>query len=109
MRFHSDEYIKYLKETGHISRELHWHFNSSFKEQEGVGSIDCPLFEGVLDYSKLCAGGSMQSAIKINKGEFDTTINWSGGHHHAKKASCAGFCYINDIVLAILELLRRHK
>ena len=51
----------------------------------------------------------MQSAIKINKGEFDTTINWSGGHHHAKKASCAGFCYINDIVLAILELLRRHK
>jgi len=28
--------------------------------------------------------------------------------HHAKKAECSGFCYTNDIVLAILELLRYH-
>ena len=26
--------------------------------------------------------------------------------HHAKKAEASGFCYINDIVLAILELLK---
>lgn len=29
-----------------------------------------------------------------------------GGMHHAKKAEASGFCYINDIVLAILELLK---
>jgi len=29
-------------------------------------------------------------------------INWSGGLHHAKKSEASGFCYINDIVLAIL-------
>ncbi len=28
--------------------------------------------------------------------------------HHAKKAEASGFCYINDIVLAILELLKEH-
>ena len=28
--------------------------------------------------------------------------------HHAKKAEASGFCYMNDIVLAILELLRVH-
>jgi hypothetical protein len=28
--------------------------------------------------------------------------------HHAKKAEASGFCYINDIVLAILELLKTH-
>lgn len=28
--------------------------------------------------------------------------------HHAKKAEASGFCYINDIVLAILELLKVH-
>jgi len=33
-------------------------------------------------------------------------INWSGGFHHAKKSECNGFCYVNDIVLAILELLK---
>ena len=29
--------------------------------------------------------------------------------HHAKKAEASGFCYINDIVLAILELLKVHQ
>ena len=29
--------------------------------------------------------------------------------HHAKKAEASGFCYINDIVLAILELLKTHR
>jgi hypothetical protein len=28
------------------------------------------------------------------------------GLHHAKKSEAAGFCYVNDIVLAILELLK---
>lgn len=31
-------------------------------------------------------------------------INWQGGRHHAKKAKCAGFCYINDAVLCIQRL-----
>jgi acetoin utilization deacetylase AcuC-like enzyme len=26
--------------------------------------------------------------------------------HHAKKREASGFCYVNDIVLAVLELLR---
>ena len=38
----------------------------------------------------------------------DIVINWSGGLHHAKKAEASGFCYINDIVVAILELLKYH-
>lgn len=32
-----------------------------------------------------------------------------GGMHHAKKAEASGFCYINDIVLAVLELLKTHQ
>lgn len=39
-------------------------------------------------------------------GSTDIAINWTGGLHHAKKAEASGFCYVNDIVLAILELLR---
>lgn len=45
-------------------------------------------------------------AIKLNHGLCDVAINWSGGLHHAKKAESSGFCYVNDIVLAILELLK---
>ena len=33
----------------------------------------------------------------------------AGGLHHAKKSEASGFCYVNDIVLAILELLKYHQ
>ncbi|KAI9520765.1 hypothetical protein NQZ68_013170 [Dissostichus eleginoides] len=39
----------------------------------------------------------------------DIAINWAGGLHHAKKSEASGFCYVNDIVLAILELLKYHQ
>ena len=42
----------------------------------------------------------------MNKKTSDIAINWTGGLHHAKKSEASGFCYINDIVLAILELLK---
>jgi histone deacetylase 1/2 len=29
--------------------------------------------------------------------------------HHAKKSEASGFCYVNDCVLAILELLKHHQ
>lgn len=45
-------------------------------------------------------------AVKLNKQATDIAINWGGGLHHAKKSEASGFCYVNDIVLAILELLK---
>jgi histone deacetylase 1/2 len=42
----------------------------------------------------------------LNRGLCDIAINWAGGLHHAKKSEASGFCYVNDIVLGILELLR---
>lgn len=46
------------------------------------------------------------AAQRLANGTSDIAINWAGGLHHAKKREASGFCYINDIVLAILELLR---
>lgn len=45
-------------------------------------------------------------AVKLNKQATDIALNWGGGLHHAKKSEASGFCYVNDIVLAILELLK---
>ena len=50
----------------------------------------------------LAAGG----AARLNDHLSDIVINWAGGLHHAKKAEASGFCYVNDCVLAILELLK---
>jgi acetoin utilization deacetylase AcuC-like enzyme len=67
---------------------------------------DCPIFDGLLDFCKLYSGASIRAANHIMTGQADIAVNWSGGLHHAKKWQASGFCYINDIVLAIIELLR---
>ncbi|KAG9584152.1 histone deacetylase, partial [Aureobasidium melanogenum] len=51
----------------------------------------------------------MEAVSALTNNQSDIAINWSGGLHHAHKSEASGFCYINDIVLAILELLKCHQ
>ncbi len=44
--------------------------------------------------------------MKLNNDSCDIAVNWAGGLHHAKKGKASGFCYVNDIVIGILELLK---
>jgi histone deacetylase 1/2 len=60
----------------------------------------------MFEFCSISAGGSIGAGRSINEGISDIAINWSGGLHHAKKGEASGFCYINDIVLCILELLK---
>lgn len=48
------------------------------------------------------------AAHRLNSGLCDIAINWAGGLHHARKCEASGFCYVNDLVLGILELLKYH-
>ncbi|KAF9229565.1 histone deacetylase complex catalytic component RPD3 [Gyrodon lividus] len=102
-QFHSDEYVDFL------SRITPSNMNSYIKEQHkyNVGD-DCPVFDGLFDYCSISAGGSMEGAARLSRDKCDIAINWAGGLHHAKKSEASGFCYVNDIVLGILELLRYH-
>ncbi|CAI8611503.1 unnamed protein product [Vicia faba] len=70
---------------------------------------DCPVFDGLYSFCQTYAGGSVGGAVKLNHGQCDIAVNWAGGLHHAKKCEASGFCYVNDIVLAILELLKNHE
>ncbi|KRZ58092.1 Histone deacetylase 1, partial [Trichinella nativa] len=69
---------------------------------------DCPNFTGLFDYCQLIAGGSLAAARSLNNGLCDVAINWGGGLHHAKWNRAYGFCYVNDPVLAIVELLKHN-
>jgi acetoin utilization deacetylase AcuC-like enzyme len=46
---------------------------------------DCPVFDGIYDFCKIYSGASLDGARKLNSGQSDIAINWSGGLHHAKK------------------------
>lgn len=120
-RFHSDEYVKFIqnirpdnivdynKQMQRCKTEVtsHRSLNFSFflSVLVNVGE-DCPVFEGLYEFCQISAGGSLAGAVKLNRKQTDIAINWAGGLHHAKKSEASGFCYINDIVLAILELLK---
>ncbi|RPD81729.1 histone deacetylase [Lentinus tigrinus ALCF2SS1-7] len=102
-QFHSDEYVEFLNKITPSN------MNSFIKEQHkyNVGD-DCPVFDGLFDYCAISAGGSMEGAARLSRDKCDIAVNWAGGLHHAKKSEASGFCYVNDIVLGILELLRYH-
>eukprot|EP00850_Spirogloea_muscicola_P019369 SM000189S04086 [mRNA] locus=s189:244964:248735:+ [translate_table: standard] len=95
---------------------------------------DCPVFDNLFEFCRIYAGGTIgipeaeahwnteilggtwlldgvgiaDAARRLNHGLSDIAINWAGGLHHAKKCEASGFCYINDLVLGILELLKYH-
>jgi histone deacetylase HOS2 len=105
--FHSSDYIDFLGTVlpEPVPRDVE---NANPDLRFNLGGSDCPLFEGLYDYCSMSAGGSLDAARKLCSKQSDIAIAWGGGLHHAKKAEASGFCYINDIVIAIVELLRFH-
>ncbi|EAT92003.2 histone deacetylase [Parastagonospora nodorum] len=100
-QFHTDEYIEFLHKVTPDNMD------NFTKEQSkyNVGD-DCPVFDGLFEFCGISAGGTMEGAARLNRGKCDVAVNWAGGLHHAKKSEASGFCYVNDIVLGIIELLR---
>jgi len=103
-RFHSEEYIEFLQRVNPANIQS---FNKSLTHYN-VGAADCPVFDGLYEFCTRYTGASLEAAEKLNSETADIAINWSGGLHHAKKFEASGFCYVNDIVVAILELLKYH-
>ncbi|KAK2961274.1 putative Histone deacetylase 1 [Blattamonas nauphoetae] len=101
--YHSEDYVDFLRT---VTPENAAHYKTHLT-RFNIGT-DCPVFDGVFRYCQISAGGSVAGAVKLNQGDADIAINWSGGLHHAKKSEASGFCYVNDIVLGILELLKHH-
>ncbi|WOL11743.1 histone deacetylase 6 [Canna indica] len=114
-RFHSEEYIKFLSSVTPTAAEAYYSnpsppSNALSRNLKRFKLMDdCPVFDGLFEFCQASAGGSIGAALKINHGHADIAINWAGGLHHAKKQNASGFCYVNDIVLGILELLKHHR
>ncbi|RDB26247.1 Histone deacetylase phd1 [Hypsizygus marmoreus] len=101
--YHDHDYIDFLSKVTPGNQ-------AQMKQQiEAFNCVeDCPIFADIFEFCRMSAGGSLAAARKLCAGTTDIAINWSGGLHHAKRGEASGFCYVNDIVLAVLELLRYH-
>jgi len=98
--FHDEHYVELLKEAsmGKVSLEM---------LSYGLGTEDNPILPGIFEWSLMTAGGTSLGADCIARGETETAFNLLGGFHHAGKSRAEGFCYVNDIALAGLDLLNR--
>lgn len=125
LRFHSEEYVEFLQRV--TPQNIQAVGYTKYLSHFSVGD-DCPVFDGLFDFCAMYTGASLEGAQKLNHNHSDICINWSGGLHHAKKFEASGertqissslsrllflfnfvgFCYVNDIVIGILELLKYH-
>eukprot|EP00825_Cyclidium_porcatum_P024013 TRINITY_DN26573_c0_g1_i1.p1 TRINITY_DN26573_c0_g1~~TRINITY_DN26573_c0_g1_i1.p1 ORF type:complete len:444 (+),score=63.19 TRINITY_DN26573_c0_g1_i1:191-1522(+) len=102
--FHSDEYIDILKVVTPSNKKQYE--DQLYKYNFGE---DCPIMERLYDFCLTYTSGSISAASLIRDKKVQYGINWSGGLHHAKQNEASGFCYTNDCVLAILELLKTYQ
>nr|QVX32610.1 HDAC8 [Platynereis dumerilii] len=101
--FHSSEYIDCLQKLSDEDDDEKW-----MEEAETFGlTYDCPAYPGIFDTASYITGASVKAAQALSHNYADVAINWTGGWHHAKRDEAAGFCYINDIVVAILILRQK--
>jgi len=100
--FHSSDYLQYL-----VEREKQCDIDDGDDNENdklyGFG-YDCPLKQGIFKYCQNVAGGSISAAELLCERKCLVAIHWLGGWHHAKRSQAAGYCYVNDCVLAILRL-----
>ena len=101
-KFHSARYLHALK----TAAKGRWAVGAL---DMGIGTGDCPVFDGLYEYAVLATGATLIAAKLILSGAADVAFNPSGGFHHAGPERASGFCYINDVALACIVLAEQGK
>ncbi len=92
LRVHASDYVNHVKE---LSKTGGWL------------SSDTPAPKGIFEVASLATGGSILAGEKLFEG-YTLSVNPLGGFHHASKAHSSGFCFFNDIAVAIEYLRKKH-
>ncbi len=93
LTFHDPSFVETL--------ELFGNTGSAFSARFGLDTPECPVFQDVHKYASLPVGGVVDATVGVSEGKFKNAISYIGGFHHAMESKAAGFCYLNDTVIAI--------
>lgn len=97
-RFHTPPYLDALQAAAagmSATPEVRARYN--------LGTMECPLFDGLMQRARASVGGSILAAELALEGV--VAFHPGGGTHHGRPDRASGFCYLNDPVFAILTLL----
>lgn len=97
--FHEQDYLILLEEAskGKVRVEMLAH---------GLGTSDNPILPGIYQWSLLAAGATLKGMNSLLSREATVAFNPVGGFHHAMPGNAEGFCYLNDIAVAIHHALK---
>ena len=86
---HTQEYLADLRSGVHTAR---------------TAPSELPISKQIVDASFLAAGGTVLAAHEaLERGR---AINLTGGFHHAFADQAEGFCYVNDLAVAVRVLMK---
>jgi len=100
--FHTKDYLRALIEAGRGKASLEM-------LGYGLGTEDNPILHGIYEWAAMTVGGTILGMEKILNGDLDYAFNLFGGFHHAAADHAEGFCYLNDIVVAIRAALQKDE
>lgn len=73
-------------------------------ENEKILDLDTPNIKGIYSYALLSAGGAINAMELALGGENSFSLMRPPGHHAGQDA-CGGFCYFNNIAVAVAKAL----
>jgi acetoin utilization protein AcuC len=97
-RFHTADYLDALESSARSMMAT-----PEVRARWNLGTMECPLFEGLWDRARASVGGSILAAELALQGYL--AFHPGGGTHHGRPDRASGFCYLNDPVFAILKFL----
>lgn len=100
--FHEPAYLDLLEEAsrGEVRLEM---------LECGLGAEDTPILAGIYEWSLRATGGTYMAMKQLINGDALVAFNPLGGFHHAMPGHAEGFCYVNDIVISIKDVLQKSQ
>ena len=97
LRFHDAGYVAALHAA--VREQM---VSEAVRTRFGLGAGDNPVYPEMYRRPMTGAGGLMLAARLTGMGEAAIVHCPGGGTHHGRPDRAAGFCYLNDVVLALM-------
>lgn len=99
VRFHDPEYLRALRYG-----ERHLDLPDQARERFNLGRLANPIHDTMYSRPATSAGAVLTAAELLASVDFGTVYSPAGGTHHGRPDRASGFCYFNDLALALLRL-----
>ena len=96
--FHTKDYLEVLQET-----EKNQTISEANAKKYNLGTFSNPIFKEMFSRHATSAGALILATNLVEK-NYKYVFSPGSGAHHGKSNMASGFCYLNDIVVAILLL-----